>query len=120
MQSIEQALQAILQAVYGREVRSSIHDAIAQINDNANEAVDLAQIKFGSDVNAPTSSVGSYGEGTLYFNILTGIIWKLSGGAWVKQGGLKAINTIIKTDSRGLRDTYTIGFNDGTTQTYDV
>lgn len=120
MISIEQALQAILQAVYGREVRNAIHDAIAQINDNANEAIDLSQIKFGSDIDNPTDPVGSFIENTVYFNTTTGRIWKLLGGAWNNVGTMKTINRIDKSKTVGLEDTYTITYSDGTTSDYVV
>lgn len=103
-----------------KDVRQSIHDAIYQINANANEALDLAQIKFGTAVTSPTSPVGSYVEGTVYFNVATGIIWKLSGGSWSQLGTMKTIDTIAKTATVGLTDTYTITYCDGSTSTYDV
>lgn len=120
MIDINTALQNILKAVYGKDVRQSIHDAIYQMNQNANEAIDLAQIKFGTSVINPTSPVGKYVEGTVYFNVLTGVIWKLSGGSWTQLGSMKAIANIAKTSTTGLIDTYTITYNDGSTSTYDV
>lgn len=115
MIDISTALSNILKAVYGKQVRESIHDAIYQINQNANEAVDLAQIRFGADVTSPTSSVEGYTEGVIYFNVLTGIIWKLSGGSWDPLGSMKSIKEIRKTATQGNVDTYTIYYNDETT-----
>lgn len=120
MIDINTALQNILKAIYGKDVRQSIHDAIYQINQNANEAVDLAQIKFGTAIVDPTTPVGSYIEGTVYFNIATGIIWRLSGGSWAEQGRIKSIDSIDRTASSGLVDTYTITYNDGSTKEYFV
>lgn len=120
MIDINTALQNILKAIYGKDVRQSIHDAIYQINQNANEAIDLAQIKFGTDIIDPTSPVGDYIEGTVYFNVATGIIWKLSGGSWSQLGTMKTIDNIEKTSTSGLVDTYTISYNDGTTTNYTV
>ena len=51
MINIKDVLYNILHSRYGRDVRQSIHDGIYQINENANEAIDLAQIKFGTAVN---------------------------------------------------------------------
>jgi len=120
MIDINTALQNILRANYGRDVRQSIHDAIYQIDGNANEAVDIASIKFGTAVTGPTSPVGTYPNNTVYFNTSTGIIWKLSGGAWSQQGSMKAISSIAKTGTVGDTDTYTISYNDGTSTTYQV
>lgn len=120
MISIQQALSDILAAIYGKDVRNAIHDAIYQINQNANEAVDLAQIKFGTDVTEPTSPVGSFIDGKVYFNIATGIIWKLSGGAWTEIGSMKSIDHIERTSQTGLTDTYTVFYKDDTTDEYFV
>lgn len=120
MIDINTALQNILKAIYGKDVRESIHDAIYQINQNANEAVELAQIKFGTDVKNPTSPIGSYVEGTIYFNVETGVIWKLRGGSWSMLGTMKTIESIDKTATAGLVDTYTILYNDKSTSTFDV
>ena len=120
MIDISTALQNILKAVYGKDVRQSIHDAIFQINANANEAIDLAQIKFGTAITSPTSPTGSYIENTIYFNVMTGIVWRLDGGSWSQLGTFKAIDTVAKTNTVGKVDTYTITYNDGSTSTFDV
>lgn len=120
MIDVNTALQNILKAVYGKDVRQSIHDAISQINDNSLEAIDLSQIKYGTDVVSPTSPVGTYIEGTLYLNIDTGIMWKLDGGVWSEVTHLKAIDDIIFDSSTGLADTYIIKYNDGTTSAFTV
>lgn len=120
MIDINTALQNILKAIYGKEVRQSIHDAISQINDNALEAVDLSQIRFGTDITSPTSSVTGYNEGNIYINTTTGIIWRLEGGSWTDKGHLKSIEAINGPTKDGLEDTYEIEFNDGTTHEYKV
>ena len=120
MIDISTALQNILKAVYGRDVRESIHDAIYQINANANEAIDLAQIKFGTAVNSPTDPITGYAENTVYLNVNTGIMWRLEGGSWVKKGTFKSIDSISLTSTSGLIDTYTITFTDGSTSNYNV
>ena len=120
MIDISTALQNILKAVYGRDVRQSIHDAIYQINANANEAIDLAQIKFGTAVNSPTDPITGYAENTVYLNVNTGIMWRLEGGSWVKKGTFKSIDGIALTSTSGAIDTYTITFTDGSTSNYNV
>ena len=120
MIDISTALQNILKAVYGRDVRQSIHDAIFQINANANEAIDLAQIKFGTAVNSPTDPITGYAENSVYLNVNTGIMWRLEGGSWVKKGTFKSIDSISLTSTSGLIDTYTITFTDGSTSNYNV
>ena len=120
MIDISTALQNILKAVYGRDVRESIHDAIYQIDANANEAIDLAQIKFGTAVNSPTDPISGYAENSVYLNVNTGIMWRLEGGSWVKKGTFKSIDSISLTSTSGLIDTYTITFTDGSTSNYSV
>lgn len=120
MIDISTALQNILKAVYGRDVRESIHDAIYQINANANEAIDLAQIKFGTAVNSPTDPITGYAENTVYLNVNTGIMWRLEGGSWVKKGTFKSIDSISLSGTSGLIDTYTITFTDGSTSNFNV
>ena len=120
MIDISTALQNILKAVYGRDVRQSIHDAIYQINANANEAIDLAQIKFGTAVNSPTDPIAGFTENSVYLNVNTGIMWRLEGGSWVKKGTFKSIDSISLSGTSGLIDTYTITFTDGSTSNYNV
>ena len=103
-----------------RDVRESIHDAIYQINANANEAIDLAQIKFGTDVNSPTDPIAGFAENSVYLNVNTGIMWRLEGGSWVKKGTFKSIDSISLSGTSGLIDTYTITFTDGSTSNYTV
>ena len=103
-----------------RDVRESIHDAIYQIDANANEAIDLAQIKFGTAVNSPTDPITGFTENSVYLNVNTGIIWRLEGGSWVKKGTFKSIDSISLSGTSGLIDTYTITFTDGSTSNYTV
>ena len=103
-----------------RDVRESIHDAIYQINANANEAIDLAQIKFGTAVNSPTDPITGFAENSVYLNVNTGIMWRLEGGSWVKKGTFKSIDSISLSGTSGLIDTYTITFTDGSTSNYTV
>ena len=120
MINIKDALYNILHSRYGRDVRQSIHDGIYQINENANEAIDLAQIKFGTAVNSPTDPITGYTENSLYLNVNTNIMWKLEGGLWVKKGTFKSIDNISLLSTSGTIDTYKITFTDGSVSNFNV
>ena len=120
MINIKDALYSILHSRYGRDVRQSIHDGIYQINENANEAIDLAQIKFGTAVNSPTDPITGYTENSLYLNVNTNIMWKLEGGLWVKKGTFKSIDNISLLSTSGTIDTYKITFTDGSVSNFNV
>ena len=120
MINIKDVLYNILHSRYGRDVRQSIHDGIYQINENANEAIDLAQIKFGTAVNSPTDPITGYTENSLYLNVNTNIMWKLEGGLWVKKGTFKSIDNISLSSTSGTIDTYKITFTDGSVSNFNV
>ena len=120
MINIKDVLYNILHSRYGRDVRQSIHDGIYQINENANEAIDLAQIKFGTAVNSPTDPITGYTENSLYLNVNTNIMWKLEGGLWVKKGTFKSIDNISLLSTSGTIDTYKITFTDGSVSNFNV
>lgn len=86
MADISQYLQAILSAVYGEDVRGSIHDAIEIIND-----VSEVVLSTGTAVNsASSSSEGFFPYTSLYFNTNTKELWKCMGtNLWQSQGYLK-------------------------------
>ena len=121
MANINTYLQAILQAVYGEDVRGSIHDAIALIND-------VSEVVFstGTAVTGPTSSSTGFFEDSLYLNLNTYELWKCIGtDTWQSLGILKGptgngIDNIRKTGTSGLVDTYTITYTDGNTDTFTV
>lgn len=121
MANIDTYLQAIMDAVYGEQVRGSIHDAIALIN-NVSEAV----LTIGTDVTSPTSSSTGFFEDSLYVNSNTWDLWKCTGtDTWSLEGNIKGetgngIASITKTSTNVLVDTYTILFTDGTHTTFDV
>ena len=111
-------------AVYGEDVRGSIHDAIDIIN-KVGEVV----LNTGTAVTGPTSSSTGFYEGSFYINTNTYELWKCIGtDSWQSQGVLKGadgadgsgIASIVKTSTVGLVDTYTITFDDGSTETYQV
>ena len=121
MADISRYLQDILSAVYGEEVRGSIHDAIEIIND-----VSEAVLTTGTAVTGPTSSSEGFFEDSLYLNTNTFELWKCVGvNTWQSQGVTKGadgngIFSIQKTGTAGLVDTYTITYTNGTTSTFEV
>lgn len=124
MADISSYLAAIMAAVYGEDVRGSIHDAIDIIN-KVGEVV----LNTGTAVTGPTSSSTGFYEGSFYINTNTYELWKCIGtDSWQSQGVLKGadgadgsgIASIVKTSTVGLVDTYTITFDDGSTETYQV
>lgn len=121
MANISSYLAAILAAVYGEDVRGSIHDAIEIIND-----VSEVVLSTGTAVTGPTSSSTGYYEDSLYINTSTMELWKCTGtDTWQSLGVLKGadgsgIASIDKTSTVGLVDTYTITYDDGDTDTFNV
>jgi hypothetical protein len=124
MANISSYLAAILAAVYGEDVRGSIHDAIDIIN-----KVGEVLLNTGTAVTGPTSSSTGFYDGSFYINASTMELWKCIGtDTWQSQGVLKGadgadgngIVSIAKTATVGLVDTYTITSDDGSTTTYDI
>ena len=105
MADISQELQAIMQAIYGEEVRGSIHDAIEKIND-----VSEVVLSAGTAVTSESSPTTGYYDGSLYLNKNTSDLWKCTGTAWELVTNLQgaSIATIEKTGTSGLVDTYTV------------
>ena len=124
MADISTELARILSAIYGEDVRGSIHDAIEKIND-----VSEVVLTTGTAVTGPSSSSTGFYDDSLYLNTDTFELWKCTGvNTWASQGILKGeagddgngIVSIAKTSTSGLVDTYTITYTDGTTSTFDV
>lgn len=118
MADISSYLQDILDAVYGEQVRGSIHDAIEIIND-----VSEVVISAGTAVTSASSSSTGFFEDSLYVNTNTCDLWKCIGtDSWQKIANLRGIGitSIVKTSTVANVDTYTITFDDGNTQTFDV
>lgn len=118
MANISAYLQAILDAVYGEQVRGSIHDAIEIIND-----VSEVVISAGTAVTSASSSSTGFYEDSLYINTNTDDLWKCIGtDSWQKVANIRGIgiSSLVKTSTSGNVDTYTITFDDGNTETYDV
>ena len=118
MADISTELQAIMDAIYGEDVRSSIHDAIDLIN-----KVGEVQLTLGTAVTSASSSVTGFYKDSVYYNTSTYDVWKCTGTAWALQGNLKGatgatgngISSITKTSTSGLVDTYTITMTNGST-----
>lgn len=85
MADISVELAKILSAVYGEDVRGSIHDAIEKIND-----VSEVVLSTGTAVTSATSSSTGFYEDSLYLNTNTYELWKCTGtDTWASQGVLK-------------------------------
>jgi len=121
MANISAYLAAIMAAVYGQDVRSSIHDAIEIIND-----VSEVVLTTGTAVTGPTSSSTGFYDNSLYLNTNTMELWMCVGtNSWTSQGVLKGsdgrgITSIAKTSTSGLVDTYTITYDSGSPSTFTV
>jgi len=118
MADISQYLQDILDAVYGEQVRGSIHDAIEIIND-----VSEVVISAGTAVTSASSSSSGFFVTSLYINTDTCDLWKCIGeNSWQKIANLRGIGitSLAKTSTTANVDTYTITFDDGSTETFDV
>ena len=112
MADISQELQAIMQAVYGEDVRGSIHNAIKKIND-----VSEVVLSVGTAVTSASSPVTGFFEDSLYINSDTYDLWQCTGTAWALKGNLEGatIASVTKIDTQGLVDTYQINLTNGQT-----
>lgn len=85
MADISVYLAQILSAVYGEDVRGSIHDAIEIIND-----VSEVVLTTGTAITGPTDSSTGFYEDSLYLNTNTYELWKCVGvDTWQSLGVLK-------------------------------
>ena len=128
MANISKELEAIMSAIYGRDVRQSIHDGIDKIN-KVSEVTLLA----GTDIDSVSSSTSDpvtgqqkYYDGSLYINTDDWVLWQCTGvdtwqnlGQFGGQDGV-GISSIDKTGTSGNVDTYTITYTDGNSTTFDV
>lgn len=99
MADISQYLQAIMSAVYGEDVRGSIHDAIALIND-----VGETVLTLGTAVDSPTSPTTGFYQDSVYLNTATGDMWTCTGTGWSLSG-----NTRGAQGDPGLAATIDVG-----------
>ena len=117
MADISTYLAQIMSAVFGKDVRSSIHDAIDVINQAQEKA-----INSGTAINAGDPVTGSFYENALYINTSTNQLLRCDGTEWQAVGSIRGtgISSVSKTGTLGLVDTYTITYTDGTTDTFDI
>lgn len=125
MANIDQYLANIMSAVYGEDVRGSIHDAIEIIND-----VSEVVLTTGTAVTSTSSSSTGFFTNSLYLNLNTYELWKCVGvDTWQSLGILRGDNgddgrgiyAIDKISTSGLVDTYQITYTDDSAPTtYEV
>lgn len=84
MADISTELQAIMDAVYGEDVRSAIHDAIDLIN-----KVGEVTLTLGTAVTSASSSTTGFYEDSVYINTNTYDVWQCTGTAWALKGNIK-------------------------------
>ena len=84
MADISQYLQAIMSAVYGEDVRGSIHDAIEIIND-----VSEVVLTLGTAVTSASSPTTGFYKDSVYLNTDTGDMWVCTGSGWTNKGNTK-------------------------------
>lgn len=104
MANIDAELQHILNSVYGKDVRNSIHDGIDKIN-KVGEKV----LTIGNAVNSPSSSISGYFDNSLYINANTMDLWRCTGTQWELVGTMqsKAFMKFSETDTHvDMHDTY--------------
>ena len=116
MANIANELAAIMAAVFGRDVRQSIYDAIDKINKASEKAIDS-----GTAVNAG-DPIGGYYEGSLYINTATNKLLRCGSANWSVIGDIRGvgISSITGPTTSGLVDTYTINYTDGVQTTFMV
>ena len=118
MADISTELAAIMAAVFGKDVRKSIHDAIFKIN-----VASESQLDIGTAITSASSSSEGYMEDSLYINSSTWQMWRCTGtDSWELVGSIKgvdgrAISSITGPITSGNVDTYTINYSDGSTPT---
>ena len=117
MADISRELQAIMNAIYGEEVRGSIHDAIDLIN-KVGEVV----LSAGTAITGPTSSTTGFYKGSFYLNSQTDDLWKCTGPGWTLAGNLRGSNiasiSLYSTDV--LTDTYKVTLTNGVSTYFNV
>lgn len=134
MADITKELRDILAAVYGRDVRRSIHDAIDKIN-QVNEVAIGAGTVYADGDPGPTKSDGTPNtnfDQSIYINVddneilrcgMVSNVWKWTAIDNIEGNGISSITGPVTDpdDSSGLTDVYTINFTkDATPKTIKV
>ena len=117
MADISTYLAQIMAAVFGRDVRSSIHDAIDAINQAQEKAIDS-----GTAINAGDPAGGDFYENALYINTATDQLLRCDGTTWQVAGSIRGngIQEITGPVTSGLTDTYTVHYTDGTDYSFSI
>lgn len=114
MANISDLLARIMSAVYGRDVRGSIHDAIDIINEVSEKILDA-----GTEISNGDLASKTYGtppkvgyDHSYYFNTSTNDLLMCDGTIWSIVDNIEGngISSITGPVSSGLIDTYTINF----------
>ena len=108
MADISSYLAAILDAIYGEEVRGSIHDAIQAINDDTEEAIAEARSMVGTPV-AVTSASDMSDTSKIYIykgseaDYVNGDWYYYNGNAWTDGGpyGRRNAENLLLTEIPG-------------------
>ena len=117
MANIDKYLSDIMAAVFGKDVRKSIHDAINEINKAQEVAIDS-----GTEIHAGDLKTDKYYEKSLYINTDTDQLLRCGSANWQAVGNIRGngISSIEGPVSSGLADTYTIHYTDGEDTTFIV
>lgn len=118
MADISSYLAQIMAAVFGRDVRSSIHDAINAINEAQEVAIDSGTAIEAED----TTPSGDKYKNALYINTAKDQLLKFNGTKWALVGGIRGngIREITGPVTSGLTDTYTVHYTDGTSYSFSI
>ena len=119
MANISQYLAAIMSAIYGRDVRSSIHDAIREINIAQEQAINAGTAIVDGD------PAGGVYDHSYYFNTATNDLLECDGTTWNRIDNLEgnAITSItgpVTDPANPLIDVYTIHFSKIADRTFIV
>ena len=119
MANISSYLAAIMSAIYGRDVRSSIHDAIREIN--------IAQeqcLNAGTAISSGDPAGGVYAD-SLYFNTSSNDLLQCDGTTWnvidnLEGNAITSITGPTPDPLNPLIDVYTINFSKIPSRTFTV
>lgn len=110
MANISQYLAAIMSAIYGRDVRSSIHDAIREINTAQEQAINAGTAIVDGD------PAGGVYDKSYYFNTATNDLLECDGTIWniidnLEGNAITSITGPVTDLTNPLNDVYTIHFS---------
>lgn len=119
MANISQYLAAIMSAIYGRDVRSSIHDAIREINTAQEQAINAGTAIVDGD------PAGGVYDKSYYFNTATNDLLECDGTTWhaidnLEGNAITSITGPVTDPTNPLIDVYTIHFSKIADRTFIV